>query len=135
LGDYTWQVFRRAEEAQAGSFEILNQKARQLFGGRERTLPLPEGRHPITYFLAESRDVDVFFVYCANTGSILEAEPRLRLLPLPSQLEVTATFGLTVLSQGSTEANRFAFTILSPNGQMILSLHGFEAPLQVSEAF
>jgi hypothetical protein len=39
---------------------------------------------------------------------------------------VIATFGLTVLSLGSIDANRFAFTILSPDGQMVLGRHGFE---------
>ena len=125
--------FARAEDVQGGSFEILSQKARPLFGGRGRALPVPEGRHPIVYFRAESRDVDIFFVYCANTRSVLEVGPQLRLLPLPPELDVPATFGLAVLSQGSVQANRLAFSILSPDGQMILARHGFEAPLEVRE--
>jgi molybdate transport system substrate-binding protein len=81
------------------------------------------------YFLADAREIDVFFMYCSNASHIVGDDSALRLIPLPAELDVAATFGLTVLSLGSVEANRLAFTILSPSGQRILARHGFEAPL------
>ncbi|MDQ2741248.1 MAG: substrate-binding domain-containing protein [Chloroflexota bacterium] len=112
-----------------GSFEVLAEKARPLFGGREQTLPAPVGQHPIIYFLIGARQVDVFFVYCANAGPMQAAEPQLRVVPLPPELDVTATFGLTVMSQEIADVSRLALTILSLDGQRILARHGFDAPL------
>ena len=44
------------------------------------------------------------------------------------QLAVGADYGLTVMNAASSEAWRFAFFILSNNGQRILAHHGFAAP-------
>jgi ABC-type molybdate transport system substrate-binding protein len=108
LGDYTQQVFQRAEAVSKGSFRVLTEKTRPLIGGRERSLPVPEGKHPILYFLSAAREIDVLFIYCANAGWFLGEGPGLRLVQLPPELDVEATFGITVLSQGSMDANRLA---------------------------
>lgn len=39
-------------------------------------------------------------------------------------------FGIRLANPG----DRLIFSILSPNGQIILALHGFEAPLEVRES-
>jgi molybdate transport system substrate-binding protein len=47
---------------------------------------------------------------------------------LPDALAVGADYGLTVMNGASAGAYRFALFILSPDGQRILSRHGFTAP-------
>ena len=50
------------------------------------------------------------------------------IVALPDALAVGADYGLTVMMTASPAAWRFAFFILSNDGQQILAEHGFAAP-------
>jgi ABC-type molybdate transport system substrate-binding protein len=51
-----------------------------------------------------------------------------QIVALPDELAVGADYGLTVITNASPDAYRFAMTILSGDGQRILAKYGFSAP-------
>ena len=72
-GDYTWAMFRLADQFKPGSFAVPDQKAQQIVGG---TLPSAAGGGPDPT-IAALRDgrVDVHLGYCTSV--------RLRMSQLP----------------------------------------------------
>jgi ABC-type molybdate transport system substrate-binding protein len=48
-----------------------------------------------------------------------------QIVPLPDNLAVSADYGLTVIAGASSSAQQFVEFIMSPQGQQILSSHGF----------
>jgi ABC-type molybdate transport system substrate-binding protein len=72
---------------------------------------------------------DVFLTYCTNAAQAVRELPSLRVVPLPAPLAVGADYGVTVLTAAHAErAGRLVSFILSPEGQAILTRHGFAAP-------
>jgi ABC-type molybdate transport system substrate-binding protein len=128
LGDYTWTIFHRAEEARPGSFAVLAAKARQLIGGGGMP-PIPPGQSPLAYLLQEGRQADLFLAYTSICQETQRAAPALQVVALPPDLAVEADFGLTVLADAAPAAAALALFILSQEGQEILAAHGFAAPL------
>ena len=126
-GDYAWEVFRRAEALRPGSQARLEAKARQLVGGPTSSPP-PADRSVYVQLLVAGQ-ADVFLTYCTNAAQAVRELPSLRVVPLPAPLAVGADYGLTVLKGGHAErAGRLVSFILSPEGQAILTRHGFAAP-------
>jgi molybdate transport system substrate-binding protein len=128
LGDYTWEIFRRADVARPGSFDTLTAKARRLGGGGSLP-PIPAGQNPLAYMLLDGKLADVFLAYGSMCQEIVLAAPTLQVVELPAELTVKPAFGLTVLAQAPLEAATLALFILSPDGQTILARHGFVDPL------
>ena len=127
-GDYTWEVFRKADALEAGSRAKLEAKALQLFGGPNSAQP-PAGVNGLAWHMKEGR-ADLFLAYCTG-GSEVEAQlPGTTISALPQALATGADYGLTVLKNGDAgRAGQFALFVLSPDGQKILARYGFDAPL------
>jgi molybdate transport system substrate-binding protein len=122
-GDYAWEMFRKADELQPGSYERLDAKAQKLTGGPDSEKP-PEGRNTYGWVMEEEK-ADLFLTYCTNARLAKKEVPGLQIVQLPDALAVGADYGLIVLAQDRPEARRLASFILSPDGQSILADHGF----------
>jgi molybdate transport system substrate-binding protein len=122
-GDYAWEMFRKADDLQPGSYERLDAKAQKLTGGPDSP-KAPEGRN--TYgWVMEERQADLFLTYCTNARLAQKEVPNLQIVPLPDTLAVGADYGLIVLAGDNPEAWRLASLFLSPEAQGILADHGF----------
>jgi molybdate transport system substrate-binding protein len=122
-GDYAFEVFRRAEATKPGVQSALEKKALQLTGGANSASP-PPGRTVYGWHVAEGR-ADIFLTYCTNALAAQKEDSRQQMVALPEKLAVGADYGLTVINGGPPAAQRFADFILSPEGQKILTGHGF----------
>lgn len=127
-GDYTWEMFKKAERIQRGSYDILSAKALQLVGGAGAPPP-PKGRSVYTMLMTEGK-ADVFITYCTNAILARREAPELKVVQLPEALAVGAEYGLTVMNHARESATRLARFILSPEGQSILVKHGFSSVTQ-----
>jgi molybdate transport system substrate-binding protein len=126
-GDYAWEVFRKADALKAGSFATLEKKALQLLGGPTSPPPPASGRTLYGALIAAGT-ADLFLTYCTNAQVAAAENPGQRVVALPDALAVGADYGLAVMTSASPAAYRFAMFILSPEGQRILTKHGFTAP-------
>jgi molybdenum ABC transporter molybdate-binding protein len=120
-GDYTWAMFRRA-----GSYQILNAKAQQIVGGPSNSTA-PGGKDPIVAALASGR-IDVMISYCSGAKSRVSQMAELQVVEVPREIAAGPEYGLAVLKGADPKAVDLAMFILSPDGQQILSRHGF-API------
>jgi molybdate transport system substrate-binding protein len=121
LGDYTVQMFKRADAVTPGSSTILASKAKVLIGGPSPPTP---GRDQIAAALNE-RTVDIFFAYCSGR-SRLEGQVRdLTITTLPDPLQVGPEYGVAVLVGARPQASELVLYILSPAGQATLARSGF----------
>ncbi len=127
-GDYAQKIFRKANKLRPGSFEKLNQKAIHLIGGRNSPL-IPEGKHQLAYFLAETQQVDIFLCYRTAVHLALRAAPNLQMIELPRNLAIKANYGMTMMKNASSSGMMLAMYILSSSGQRILAKYGFDSPL------
>lgn len=125
-GDYTWQMFEKAEKLRPGSFQVLSAKALKLVGGADAPPP-PKNRSVYAQLMAENK-ADVFITYCTNAIIAEREVPGLRIVPLPEALAVGGDYGLTVLRGAGAGAERFALFVMSTAGQTLLAKHGFTAP-------
>ena len=124
-GDYAWELFKKAESLQPGSFTTLSTKALQLTGGPDSE-KAPAGRNQYGWVMAEKK-TDVFLTYCTNGVSAQKEVQALKIVKLPENLSVGADYGLLVRDGASTEGWKLAMYILSPEGQKTLKEYGFEA--------
>ena len=69
-------------------------------------------------------EADAGFVYGTDAAA---ARGRVRVLPIPARLNVTATYPVAIVAAGRTKpgANAFMGEVLSPRGQVILRKYGF----------
>jgi ABC-type molybdate transport system substrate-binding protein len=125
-GDYAWEVFRKADAIRSGAFAALETKALQLTGG-PTSPPPPAGRVVYGVLVAEGK-ADIFLTYCTNALAAQKENAGLQIVSLPEPLAVGADYGLTVMTDASLNAYRFAMYLLSAEGQRILTRHGFAAP-------
>jgi ABC-type molybdate transport system substrate-binding protein len=124
-GDYAWAVFRKAEAIKSGAQAALEKKALQLMGGADSAAP-PPGRLVYGWNIEEGR-ADIFLAYCTATRESKKQNPQLQIVELPDSLAVGADYGLTVIAGAPPAAEAFAQFIMSPEGQTILTGHGFAA--------
>lgn len=122
-GDYAFEVFRKAEAIKPGAQAILEKKALQLTGAATSPAP-PAGRHVYSWHIAEGR-ADIFLTYCTNALAAQKENPGQQIVALPEKLSVSADYGMTVMNGTSPAAQAFADFIMSPQGQTILTSHGF----------
>jgi ABC-type molybdate transport system substrate-binding protein len=125
-GDYAWELFRKADKLNPGSFAILEKRALQLIGAPTSATP-PKGRVAYAWHIAEGR-ADIFLTYCTNAMAAQAEVPDQQMVQIPDALAVGADYGMTVMADAPSGAYRFAMFILSPPGQKILARHGFSAP-------
>src|SRR5215470_17865796 len=122
-GDYALEVFRKADAIRPGARTALENKALQLTGAADSAKP-PSGRTVYGWHVAEEH-ADIFLTYCTNALAAQKENPRQQIVNLPDNLAVSADYGLTVLSSSSPTAKQFTDFIMSPDGQAILTKHGF----------
>ncbi len=125
-GDYAWEVFRKADAIKPGASTALDKKAIQLVG-RPDAPTAPPGRTVYGMLVAQGA-ADIFLTYCTNAQAAHNENPDQQVVALPDALAVGADYGLTVMSDASPGAYRFAMFILSVEGQRILAKYGFSAP-------
>jgi ABC-type molybdate transport system substrate-binding protein len=112
--------------AAAGSAQRLKSRALQLVGGPDSPTA-PEGRSLYALLLGQG-SADVFVTYCTNATLAVRGNPALQVLPLPQNLDVAATYGLSVLLPASPGAEGFAAFLRSPDGRAVLRGYGFNTP-------
>jgi ABC-type molybdate transport system substrate-binding protein len=122
-GDYTWQLFEKAEKLRPGAYAALDRKALRLTGGPDSPPPPPD-RSNYAALVAE-RKADIFLTYCTNAMQAVPEVPGARMLAIPDALAVGASYGLTVVDGARPAAQRFALYIVSIPAQEVLARHGF----------
>ena len=122
-GDYAFEVFKKAEAITPGAQAALEKKALQLTGAAGSASP-PAGRTVYGWHVAEGR-ADIFLTYCTNALTAQKENPDQQSVALPGNLSVGADYGLTVINDVLPAAQHFAQYIMSPEGQKILTNHGF----------
>jgi molybdate transport system substrate-binding protein len=124
-GDYTFEVFAKADAIKPGARVELEHKALLLTGAAGSAAP-PAGRTVYGWHVAEGR-ADIFLTYCTNALAAQKENPGQQVVALPANLSVGADYGLTVMTNAPPAALAFAQFIVSPEGQKILVSHGFAA--------
>jgi len=124
LGDYTQQIFEKADAIVPGAAATLEGKRNELIAS-PNSPTLPAGANSLVYFLDTTQTVDIFISYATSAVQATALDPTLQIVFLPKDLLVPAPFGLTVLNGASSEGKQFAQYILSPPGQQILASYGF----------
>jgi len=122
-GDYAWQLFEKADKLTPGAYAILDKKALKLTGGADS--PQAPAGQSIYGMLIAGHKADIFLTYCTNAVLATREVSGARLLTVPDALAVGASYALTVLTNASPTAQRFALYVLSIPGQNILARHGF----------
>lgn len=125
-GDYAWALFRRAEAVRPGAFAALDAKARKLTGGPDSPKP-PEGRNTYAWVM-EQGQADLFLTYCTGAMATRRELPQLKVVQVPPELQVGASYGITVREGAGPQAVQLARFIASEPGQAVLQRHGFGAP-------
>jgi ABC-type molybdate transport system substrate-binding protein len=128
-GDYAWLIFKKADSVRPGSRATLEAKAVKI-GATPGSLTVPPGVTNGVAWLFKEKRADVFLAYCTGGSAVAEELPGSTWIPLPAELAVQASYGMTILNSANKErAAQFALFVLSPAGQKILADHGFDAPL------
>ena len=126
-GDYAWMMFERIEQSgRSGAFATLSGKALQLTGGPNSPAP-PAGRSVYGAVMAAGQ-ADICITYC--TGAVVAARevPSLRVVEVPPEVNVSATYGVVPMMGGAAGGAAFVDFLLSPAGQAVLARHGFAPP-------
>lgn len=124
-GDYAWAMFGKAESLQTGATQRLRDKALQLTGGPQ-SAQAPSGRNPYAWVMSQGQ-VDVFVTYCTNAKAALQDTPSLHILPVPQALQVSASYGMTLRTGASVEAQQFAQSLLQSQAQAVFAKYGFSS--------
>jgi molybdate transport system substrate-binding protein len=124
LGDYTQQIFQKADTLMPGTAATLEAKRDELVANPSAPA-VPAGANSLVYFLDTTQTVDIFITYLTSAVQATALDPTLKVIFLPRKLTVAAPFGLTVLNGASSDAQQFAAYILSSSGQRILASYGF----------
>lgn len=122
-GDYAFEIFRKIDTIKPGARAELEKKARQLTGGPGSEAP-PTGKQVYGWLVAEGK-ADIFLTYCTNAIAAQKENPGQKIVRLPDALNVSADYGLTVISGAPAAAQAFANFIVSPEGEAILASYGF----------
>ncbi len=124
LGDYTLELFRRAEAQRPGAAASLQARA-VLVDGTPGSLSSPAG-DPIVDAIKGQR-VDASIVYCSGGARYARLLPEAALVRLPPPLRVEASYALAIATT-RPDAVRLARAILAPAGQRALAAAGFKPP-------
>ncbi len=121
-GDYAWALFRRAEALRPGAYAALDAKAIKLTGSADSPQP-PAGRNTYDWLMSEKR-ADVFVTYCTNAASVKKVSPAVKIIAVPSALQVAASYGVTA-RKGDGAAMRLVDHLQSASAQAVLASYGF----------
>jgi molybdenum ABC transporter molybdate-binding protein len=124
-GDYAWALFRRAETVRPGAYAVLDAKALKLTGA-DGLPQAPAGRNTYAWLMEEGK-ADVFLTYCTGAVAVQRELPRFKVVQVPADLQVGASYGLGVRA-GDDAAQQLARYILSAPAQEVLRRYGFGAP-------
>lgn len=122
-GDYAWALFKKADALKPGAYAALDAKAMKLVGAADSP-QAPPGRTVYGWLMDEGK-ADVFLIYCTNALAAQKEVPRLKIVGVPPELLVGAAYGLTVKQDAPVAAWRFAWHVLSPDGQAAFARFGF----------
>lgn len=125
-GDYTWQLFHKADALKPGAYATLNAKAIKLVGGSQAP-KVPAGQNAVAWFFVQNR-IDVFVSYCNSAHRLQREHPALKVVALPQDLAVAAAYGMTVRNDAPAAARQFAAALLAAPAQKVLRENGFSAP-------
>jgi len=130
LGDYTQEIFTRADRERPGSGEILRRQSTVVVGG---ALPsAASAGDPVAALLGERR-IDIFLGYCSGRVRLEKAVPGLQTIALPPALHVGPEYGIALIEGAHPAATGLMLYILSTDGQRTLAQHGF-APVGLAAA-
>ncbi|MBV9748517.1 MAG: substrate-binding domain-containing protein, partial [Acetobacteraceae bacterium] len=127
LGNYTEQVFAKADALHPGAKATLDAKAKHLMGG-PTSPPVPAGQNKLVYFIETTHQADMFLTYSSLARAALKIAPDLQEIELPSSLAMTVEFGLTVLKGADPGTDALKSYIMSHAGQAVLAKDGFGPP-------
>jgi molybdate transport system substrate-binding protein len=99
-----------------------------LIGGRDGGPRVPPGQDSNSYFLLESKLVDLMLTYCSGAQASVKADSRLEMYRFPASLAVGAAYGYTIVKGARPQAADFARFLLSDKAQEILRENGFGKP-------
>jgi molybdenum ABC transporter molybdate-binding protein len=125
-GDYTWALFRKADGIQAGAYARLDAKTLKLAGAADSPKP-PEGISAYGWLMDQGR-ADVFLTYCTNAVAAQKEVPRLKVVQVPPELQVSAAYGLTLRTGASGAAMAFAQALIADPAQEVFGRFGFAPP-------
>ena len=125
-GDYTWALFRKADAVQAGAYATLDAKTLKLAGAADSPKP-PDGISAYGWLMDQGR-ADVFLTYCTNAVAAQKEVPRLRVVQVPSELQVAAAYGLTLRNDAAAPATAFGQALLAAPAQQVFRRFGFIQP-------
>jgi len=125
-GDYTWELFHKAEALHKGAYAALDAKAIKLVG--QTSLPQPPAGRLAYAWLMDEGKVDVFLTYCTNAVAAQKEVPRLKVVQIPPELQVGAMYGFTVRQSASPAAQTFAKSLLAADAQAVFKRFGFGQP-------
>jgi len=125
-GDYAWMMFRKAEALRPGAYAALDGKALQLTGAANS--PKAPVGHGTYGWIMEEGQADIFLTYCTNALAAQREVPQLKIVALPSALQVGADYGLTVRRDASPSAQAFADMLFEPQAKEVFVRHGFSNP-------
>ncbi|MEH2395753.1 MAG: hypothetical protein V7K21_30290 [Nostoc sp.] len=86
MGDYSVEVFRKAETIVPGSFYLLNAKAVILSGTFPQQRNSPGGS--IVYYLQDINKADIYLVYYTSALCTKQISPSLQVVEFPDSLKV-----------------------------------------------
>lgn len=125
-GDYTWDLFKKADALRPGAYALLDAKALKLTGAADSPRP-PPGRGTYAWVM-DNNQADVFLTYCTNAVSAQKEVPRLKAVGIPPELQVAAAYGMTVRADAPPAAVAFAQSLLAPAAQAVFKRYGFGQP-------
>jgi molybdate transport system substrate-binding protein len=132
LGDYTEQLFANADALVPGAKAALDAKAQRLLLGSGPS-PVPTGKNALAYYLSDTQQADIFIAYSTLATAARAIDPSLQEIAIPSNIDVTVQYGLTILNGADPNASLLEDYILSAAGQLGLSGYGFGPPAPVPE--
>jgi molybdate transport system substrate-binding protein len=126
LGDYTERLFRLIDQLHPGNGAAI--QARAVILDTPPGAPPPRSGDTDVDAILDGR-VDAAIVYCSSR----DRYPDATIVQLPSELQVGPEYALAVLKDAHPAAQLLALTILSPEGQKIMSERGFKPVTLPSE--
>jgi molybdate transport system substrate-binding protein len=132
LGDYTEQLFSNANALVPGAKTTLDAKAQRLLLGSGPS-PVPTGKNALVYYLSDTHQADIFIAYSTLATAARAIDPSLQEIAIPSNIDVTVQYGLTILNGADPNTGLLEDYILSAAGQLGLAGYGFGPPAPVPE--
>lgn len=123
-GDYSLQLFTRAEAVKAGAEAALNAKAKIISKDQVKGEAVKGQDYTIT--LLKQGTIDLHLGYCSGAYTRLRPSYReLLVVNLPPELSVGANYGLALTKDAKPQAAHLALYILSLDGQKVFKEFGF----------